>query len=198
MAEKVPSYPIKIGPWQRLGSECRYENPWIQVFHEDVITPGNTRGIYGRVHFRGTAIGIIPVDEQGNTWLVGQYRYTLDEYSWEIPMGGCPEGELPLEAAKRELAEETGLRAKTWQQIQKLHPSNSVTDECGLVFLAGDLEQGAMDLEPSEDIMVKKLSMMEAIEWVRQGKITDAISVAGLLLVWSFYSNKDSWNEQDR
>lgn len=190
MSGSGKQYPIQIGPWQRLTSECRYENPWIQVFHEDVITPGNTPGIYGRVHFRGTAIGIIPVDDQGNTWLVGQYRYTLDEYSWEIPMGGCPAGEEPLVAARRELAEETGLRASEWKQIQKLHTSNSITDECGLVFLAQGLEQGEMALEPSEDITVKKLPLEQAVQWVMDGKITDAISVAGLLLVWCAYSSK--------
>lgn len=184
MVELDKKYPLQIGSWQRLSSECRYENPWIQVFHEDVLTPGHTKGIYGRVHFRGTAIGIIPVDDEGNTWLVGQYRYTLHEYSWEIPMGGCPQGELPLVAAKRELAEETGLSAQNWQQIQRLHTSNSITDECGLVFLASQLTQGQMMLEPSEDITVKKISLKEAVEWVMEGKITDAISVAGLLLVW--------------
>lgn len=187
MSEAKQQFPQAIGSWQRLSSECRYENPWIQVFHEDVLTPAKTPGIYGRVHFRGTAIGIIPVDDEGNTWLVGQYRYTLDEYSWEIPMGGCPQGELPIVAAKRELAEETGLLADDWQQIQKLHPSNSITDECGWVFLAKGLQQGEMALEPSEDITVKKLPLKEAIEWVLAGKITDAISVAGLLLVYMQY-----------
>lgn len=184
MSVKNVDIPEQIGPWQRLTSESRYENPWIQVFHEDVITPGNTRGIYGRVHFKGTAIGIVPVDNEGNTWLVGQYRYTLKEYSWEIPMGGCPAGELPLNAAQRELAEETGLRAQKWQQIQKLHTSNSITDECGLVFLAQELEQGVMALEASEDITVRKLPMAEAVQWVLDGTITDAISVAALLKVW--------------
>lgn len=184
MTVKAPDVPEQIGPWQRLTSESRYENPWIQVFHEDVITPGNTRGIYGRVHFKGTAIGIVPIDNEGNTWLVGQYRYTLQEYSWEIPMGGCPAGELPLNAAQRELAEETGLRAQKWQQIQKLHTSNSITDECGLVFLAEELQQGSMELEASEDIMVKQLPLAEAVQWVMDGRITDAISVAALLKVW--------------
>lgn len=176
--------PLKIGPWQRLSSECRYENPWIQVFHEQVVTPGKTEGIYGRVHFKGTAIGIVPLDEVGNTWLVGQYRYTLDEYSWEIPMGGCPFGEEPLQAAQRELAEETGLRAERWRQIQKLHTSNSITDECALVFLAQELEQGEMALESTEDISVKKLPLKEAVQWARDGRITDVISVAALLEVW--------------
>ena len=186
---KNPDSDEKIGPWVRLSSDCRYENPWIKVFHEQVITPGNTEGIYGRVHFKGTAIGIVPFDDEGNTWLVGQYRYTLNEYSWEIPMGGCPKGEEPVNAAKRELAEETGLRASKWQQIQKLHTSNSITDECGLVFLAKGLQQGEMAHDETEDITVKKLPLIEAVKWAREGKITDAISVAALLEVWMLYTS---------
>lgn len=170
----------QIGPWQRLTSDRVYTNPWIDVFHEDVITPGDTPGIYGRVHFKGTAIGILPIDDEGFTYLVGQYRYTLDEYSWEIPMGGCPAGEEPLLAAKRELAEETGLRASHWKKIQTLHTSNSITDEKGLVFLAEGLSQGEMALEPSEDITVKRLPFSEALQWVQAGRITDAISVAAI------------------
>ncbi|NRB39980.1 MAG: NUDIX hydrolase [Pseudomonadales bacterium] len=172
---------MQIGPWRRLTSECRYENPWIQVFHEDVLTPASTPGIYGRVHFKGTAIGIVPIDDEGYTYLVGQYRYTLDEYSWEIPMGGCPAGEQPINAAKRELQEETGFTADHWQEIQTLHTSNSITDEKGLVFLAKGLTAGEMALEDSEDITVKRLPLKEAVLWVLDGKITDAISVAALL-----------------
>jgi 8-oxo-dGTP pyrophosphatase MutT (NUDIX family) len=190
MSRHNPSKPQQIGPWQRLNSECRYENPWIQVFHEEVITPGNTQSIYGRVHFKGTAIGIIPIDTEGNTWLVGQYRYTLQAYSWEIPMGGCPQNELPLQAAQRELAEETGLKAKKWQHIQTLHTSNSITDECGLVYLAEDLQQGEMALEASEDITVKKVPLSEAVQWALDGTITDAISVAALLKVGLAYKDK--------
>lgn len=171
---------INIGPWQRLSSDRVYSNPWIELFHEDVITPGNTLGIYGRVHFKGTAIGILPIDDQGFTYLVGQFRYTLNEYSWEIPMGGCPAGEEPLIAAKRELAEETGLRAQDWRQVQTLHTSNSITDEKGLVFLAQGLSQGQMALEASEDITVKRLAFSEALHWVQEGRITDAISVAAI------------------
>lgn len=188
--QKNTRFPQQVGSWQRLSSECRYENRWIQVFHEDVITPGNTPGIYGRVHFKNMAIGIVPVDTEGNTWLVGQYRYTLGEYSWEIPMGGCPAGEEPLDAARRELAEETGIRADNWLQILKLHTSNSITDESGLVFMATRLLQGEMAHEPSEDISVKKIPLAEAVSWVRQGKITDAISVAGLFEAWMLYNEK--------
>ena len=173
----------KIGPWRRLNSDCRYENPWIQVFHEEVLTPANTAGIYGRVHFRGTAIGIIPIDDEGCTYLVGQYRYTLDDYSWEIPMGGCPAEEEPLVAAQRELQEETGFSAAEWRKIQTLHTSNSITDEKGIVFVAKQLTAGDMSLEDSEDITVKRLPLKEAVKWAMDGRITDAISVAALLHV---------------
>ena len=173
--------PLNIGPWQRISSESRYENPWIEVFHEDVLTPALTQGIYGRVHFKGTAIGIVPIDAEGFTYLVGQYRYTLDQYSWEIPMGGCPAGEAAIVAAQRELQEETGFQAADWQEIQTLHTSNSITDEKARVFLAQKLTAGDMALEDSEDITVKRLHLDEAVQWALDGRITDAISVAALL-----------------
>ncbi len=90
----------KPNPWKTLSSQSKYDNPWIQVVENKVINPGGGKGIYGKVHFKNQAIGIIPIDENLNTWLVGQYRYTLSEYSWEIPEGGAPYDEEPLEGAK--------------------------------------------------------------------------------------------------
>jgi 8-oxo-dGTP pyrophosphatase MutT (NUDIX family) len=168
------------GPWQLLTSELRYENPWIEVFHQDVITPAKTAGIYGLVHFKGTAIGIVPIDNEGNTYLVGQFRYTLNQYSWEIPMGGCGADEEPLDCARRELEEETGLIAESLNCIQTLHTSNSITDEKGLVFVAEGLSKGTQQLEATEDISVKKLAFNEALAMVLNGEITDAISVAAI------------------
>lgn len=168
-------------PWQRLRSHEVYRNPWIIVHHEDVITPGGSEGIYGRVSFRNLALGIIPVDRAGYTWLVGQYRYTLDEYSWEIPMGGGPHGIAPVASAQRELKEETGLVAACWQQILRLHTSNSVTDEEGFVYLATDLRQEAPEPEESEDLRLRHLPLQEAVQMALDSEITDAISVAGLL-----------------
>ncbi len=176
------NYPIeKIGGWKTKNSIITYENPWIKITHDEVITAKGTDGIYGVVHFKNTAIGIIPIDDEGNTWLVKQSRYTLNQYTWEIPEGGCPFSENPLDAAKRELEEEVGLQANQWQQLMNLHLSNSVTDEFGIVFIARDLFAGKQDLEATEDIEVKKIPLIEAIEMVKRGEITDGMSVAALL-----------------
>ena len=171
-------------PWTTLSSKIVYENNWISVSEHDVINPGGGKNIYGKVHFKNKAIGIIPIDQDGNTWLVGQHRYTLNQYSWEIPEGGGPLSDSPLESAKRELKEETGLSAKKWEQLMRIHTSNSVTDEEAFIFLAEDLEQGTNSLEDTEaDLVVKKIPLRDAIEMVMNGEITDSISVAGLLKV---------------
>lgn len=169
-------------PWKTLAEKNIYDNPWINVEEHQVINPGGGKGIYGKVHFKNLAIGIIPIDEEGNTWLVGQYRYTIDEYSWEIPMGGGPLNDDILESAKRELKEETGLSAKTWINIMRIHTSNSVSDEVGYVFLAEDLSEGERKLEESEaDLKLWKLPFSEALEMVIKEEITDSLSVAGIL-----------------
>lgn len=173
----------KTGGWKTKTSAVVYENLWIKVSHEEVVTPTGTDGIYGVVHFKNTAIGVVPIDDDGNTWLVKQSRYTLDQYTWEIPEGGCPQGESPLNAAKRELEEETGLQANNWQELMTMHLSNSVTDEFCVVFVARDLFPGQQQLEVTEDIEYKKLPLREAIDMVKRGEITDGISVAALLRV---------------
>ena len=168
-------------PWRRLDTREVYDNPWIRVREDQVITPSGGRGIYGLVQFKNRAIGIIPVDDTGITWLVGQYRYALNDYSWEIPMGGSPLGEEPLVGAKRELKEETGLSASRWREVMRLHTSNSVTDEEGVVYLAQGLTQSRWAPEETEDLQLWKLPLADAVEMALQGAITDAISVAGLL-----------------
>ena len=171
----------KVGGWKQLSEKTVYENPWIKVTHEDVLTPKGTKGIYGVVHFKNRAVAVIPIDEQGNTWLVKQSRYTLDAFTWEVPEGGAPQGEDLLVAAKRELEEETGLRAEHWQQLMTIHQSNSVCDEDGTIFVARGLSKGKQALEDTEDIEVTKLPLQEAVEMVKRGEITDSMSVAGLL-----------------
>jgi 8-oxo-dGTP pyrophosphatase MutT (NUDIX family) len=152
-------------PWTTLSGEVKYDNKWINVTEYQVINPGGGKGIYGKVHFKNVGIGIIPIDKDLNTWLVGQYRYTLNEYMWEIPEGGGPLGEDTLEAAKRELKEETGMTAKKWTLLTKLHTSNSVTDEVAYIFMAEELEHGDNELEESEaDLKVKRIPLKEAID----------------------------------
>ncbi len=170
-------------PWTTIKETPVYENPWIKVSHNDVLNPSGKPGIYGVVRFKNKAIGIVPLDAEGNTWLVGQYRYSLNEYSWEIPMGGSPNEQSTLLGAQRELEEETGLIASTWTLISRLHTSNSVTDEEGFVFLAEDLTQGPTKFDETEDLKIKKLPLKEALKMCLDNRITDCISVAGLLQV---------------
>ncbi len=168
-------------PWKTLNGKLVYENPWIRLDEYQVINPSGGEGIYGKVSFKGRAVGILPIDDEGNTWLVGQYRYTLDEYSWEIPMGGVPFDEALEKGALRELREETGLVAKGLELLCKVHTSNSVTDEVGFVYLAKELVQVEAEFDETEDITIKKLPFREALEWVMDNKVTDSLSVAGIL-----------------
>jgi 8-oxo-dGTP pyrophosphatase MutT (NUDIX family) len=168
-------------PWQTLSVLPVYQNRWISLEEHQVINPKGGRGIYGKVHFKNIALGIIPLDESQNTWLVGQYRYTLEEYSWEIPMGGGSLEVDPLESAKRELKEETGLIAANWNEILKIHTSNSVTDEVGFAFLATGLSQQETEFDETEDLIIRKLPFEAAFEMVMAGKITDSMSIAAIL-----------------
>jgi 8-oxo-dGTP pyrophosphatase MutT (NUDIX family) len=173
----------KNNPWETLSGKEIYDNPWINVTEYQVINPSGGKGIYGKVHFKNLGIGIIPLDDEMHTWLVGQYRYTLNAYSWEIPEGGCPVGTDPLETAKRELAEETGLIANEWKELMPFHLSNSVCDESGYIFLARGLKQGESEPEETEQLQVKRIPFEEAYQMVVDGKITDSLSVAGILRV---------------
>lgn len=167
-------------PWQTIASREVYDNAWISVREDAVIRPDGEPGIYGVVHFKNVAIGILAI-EDGFVYLVGQYRYPLEKYSWEIPEGGCAEGEDPLEAARRELEEETGLRAGRWERIGEAYLSNSVTDEHAVWFLATELTQGEHNPEGTEELVVSRVSLDEAFDMVSRGEITDALSSLALM-----------------
>lgn len=167
-------------PWKILDKQEIYENPWIQLTEFRVINPSGGKGIYGKIHYKNIAVGVITLDEDWNTWLVGQYRFPLNEYSWEIPEGGGRMDEDPLDEAKRELLEETGLQAKEWKKILTLHLSNSVSDEIAFIYLARNLEQQTACPEETEQLVVKKMQFDELVRMKESGIITDAISVAAI------------------
>ena len=168
-------------PWKTLSVRTVYDNPWIRVEHHDVVKPSGGPGQYGKVCFKNVAVAIAALDGAGGIVLVGQYRYTLDQYSWELPLGGAPLGESPRAAAERELREETGITARQWRELMLLHPSNSVTDEVGYVYVAEELEQGEPDREDTEELVVRTVPFEEAVRFALDGRITDAMSVAAIL-----------------
>ena len=170
--------------WKRLDRKLIYDNPWITVYEDQVINPGGGRNIYGNVHFKGKAIAIVPLDDDGNTWIVGQDRYTLGEYSWEVPMGASDAGEEPIDTAHRELKEETGLSAGQMTQVMRMHTSNSITDEEGFVFVARDLSEGDTAFDEMEVLDIRKLPLEDVLDMIRRQEMTDAISVAAILRVY--------------
>jgi 8-oxo-dGTP pyrophosphatase MutT (NUDIX family) len=185
-------------PWRRLSSRPIYENPWIKVREDQVVRPDGNPGIYGVVEFQNRAIGVVPLAANGDTFLVGQYRYTLDVYSWEIPEGGGPMHETPLEAAQRELREETGIMAACWTYLGEAHLSNSATDEVGYVFLAEDLTIGPAEPDGTEELGLRRLSLDEAVQMALTGEISDALAVIGLLRADHFLRSGRSWQPIER
>jgi 8-oxo-dGTP pyrophosphatase MutT (NUDIX family) len=171
-------------PWARRSRTTVYENPWIQVHHDEVSRPDGSPGIYGVVHFRERAVGIVPIGDDGRILLVGQYRYTLNRYSWEIPEGGVAANESLRQGAERELAEETGYRAAGWTLlIPRFSLANSVCDQIGAVFTAINLEPGAAAPEPSEEIELRWMELDDAVALIDDGQIDDTVTQLALLRI---------------
>jgi ADP-ribose pyrophosphatase len=168
-------------PWQNQSQQVKYENKWIRVVENQVLNPAGHAGIYGVVHFCTRAIAILPLDEQYNTWIVGQWRYPLDSYEWEIVEGGCPEGSTPEETAIRELHEEVGLHAETYQMILEMQLSNSTTDEVSYSYVAKGLSYIGEMPEEDEQLAIRKLPFEEVYQMVMRAEIRDALSVATVL-----------------
>ena len=178
-------------PWQIISAKEVYDNKWINLIEYNVINPNGGKGIYGKVHFKNIAIGIVVLDEELNTYLVGQYRFALNEYSWEIPEGGGALDTDPLESAKRELLEETGLVAHEWMIILKMHLSNSVSNEYSIIYLARQLEQHTAMPEETEQLIVKKIPFDEAWHMLEIGSITDAMSIAAIQKIkWMLFNKQ--------
>lgn len=178
-------------PWTTLSARDVYDNRWISLTEYQVLNPSGKPGIYGKVHFKNIAVAVVPVDKEGNTYLVGQFRYVLNAWSWEIPEGGGPLGSDPLESAKRELQEETGLTATRWDLLQRVHLSNSVSDEEGMIYLAEELQPGPSAPEETEAGMkIMKLPLRDAVQMIQDGEITDSLSIIGLLQADALISNR--------
>jgi 8-oxo-dGTP pyrophosphatase MutT (NUDIX family) len=169
--------PVSTGPWLRHTRRVAYENPWITIWHDEVTRPDGRPGIYGVVHFANLAVGVLALDDHDRVLLVGQHRYALDAYSWEIPEGGVPIGETAVEGAVRELREETGIEAATWRELARSHLSNSVSDEIGVLYLATDLTAGEATPDGTEALDVRWMPFDEVLEMTLDGRITDALTV---------------------
>ena len=185
-------------PWTRRASRVVYDNPWIRVRDDRVIRPDGQPGVYGVVEMKSWAVGIVPLTDDGDTFLVGQYRYTLDLYSWEIPEGGASKLATPLDSARRELREETGIAAARWTYLGEAHLSNSVTDEVGCVFLAEGLAFGDAEPEETEELRVRRLPFAEAVAMALVGEISDALAVIGLLRAHRYRRDSRSWQPIER
>jgi 8-oxo-dGTP pyrophosphatase MutT (NUDIX family) len=172
--------PVTNGPWLRHSRRTAYENPWITIWHDEVSRPDGSPGIYGVVHFSNLAAGVVAIDEEDRVLLVGQHRYVLGEPSWEIPEGGVAAGEDPLDGMRRELREESGVIATEWQELGRLHLSNSVSDETGVLFLARGLTDGPAEPDPTEQIEVRWVPFDETLAMALDGRITDAMSIIAI------------------
>jgi 8-oxo-dGTP pyrophosphatase MutT (NUDIX family) len=168
------------GPWTVEKHRLVYENPWMSVVEHEVIRPDGRPGLYGVMSPKHVAIAILPVRADGSVVLVGQHRFALDAYSWELPEGGGDKGDIPVECAARELREETGYRAERWQEVLRMDLSNSITDEQAIGYLATDLTAGDAEPEGTEVLTVREVHFREAVQEVAKGEITDALTVAML------------------
>lgn len=173
----------KRGPWTVLSEELKYESPWITIHKHEVIDPGGRSGEYGVIHFKNLAVGVLALDQDMNTWIVGQYRYPLRKYSWEIPEGGGDRAIPPIDSAKRELREETGLEAEHWQEILRMDLSNSASDEHAIIYIAQGLTEFEPEPDHDEELEMRKLPFDELYQMVERGEILDSLTVAAVLKV---------------
>jgi 8-oxo-dGTP pyrophosphatase MutT (NUDIX family) len=176
----------KKNPWQKLSSKKIYQNQWFSLREDKVISPGGENSVYGVIE-TSPAIAIVPVTKNLETYLVGQYRYPLDKYTWEVPEGGANHSETNLDAAKRELKEETGLKANKWTYLNSLYTSNSITNEIGYIFLAEDLVEGNSEPDHTEDLSIKIVPFLDAYQMVLNYEIKDSLAIIGIIRVHEYF-----------
>ena len=188
-AEKRPSV-APLNPWKTTASHIAYQNPWMRVREDQVIRPDGKPGIYGVIEIR-PSVGVVAIDDRDRVVLVGQWRYSVNRYSWEVPRGGSKAGETDmLSVAKRELAEETGLRAVHWQMLGPVDVCNGVADDVQTLYLATGLSETEMRLDPEEDITVEWRPFDEAVSMAIDGRITEVCSIAAILRVTMLRNNR--------
>jgi len=180
MDDDAPDSPTPKGSWIRNARRVAYENPWLTVWHDDVTRPDGAAGIYGVVHFANLAAGVLVLDDDDRVLLVGQHRYPIDVYSWEIPEGGVPTGETALDGARRELREETGVEASDWRELARIHLSNSVTDELAILFIATGLTHGVATPDGTEDLAIRWMPFADVLAMTLDGRISDAMTVVAV------------------
>jgi 8-oxo-dGTP pyrophosphatase MutT (NUDIX family) len=171
------------GPWQVKGTREVYRNPWIRVREDQVLRPNGTPGIYGVIEFT-PAVGVVALTPDERVYLVGQYRYTVDEYSWEIITGYGLADEDAVVGAARELREEAGLTARRWTPLGRCHISNSVTDQIGFLYLAQDLQEGEAAPDETEELALRTVPLAEALRQAQASEIQQAFSLVGLYRAW--------------
>jgi 8-oxo-dGTP pyrophosphatase MutT (NUDIX family) len=167
-------------PWSCLSKRLVYDNPWISLSACETVAPTGRPSPYGLIHFKNRAIGVLPLFDNGDTLLVGQHRFPAGDYSWELPEGGGPLDEDPLEAARRELREEAGLTAEHWRPILSFQLSNSVSDEEGRGFLAHGLSDAEAEPDETEVLAIRRLPFREALDLAAAGQMQDMITLAML------------------
>jgi 8-oxo-dGTP pyrophosphatase MutT (NUDIX family) len=180
---RKPDVDESRNPWTTLAVRVAYSNPWITVEHRDVVDPSGKNGVYGVVRPNNLALGVLPIFDNGDTLLVGQFRYAQERYSWEMPEGGGSKNSDPLESIQRELAEETGYRAGSWLEVQRTALSNSVSDEEATTWVAWDLEEGEAEPETTEELALWRLPFATVVTLVENGTIFDAMTVSTVLAV---------------
>jgi 8-oxo-dGTP pyrophosphatase MutT (NUDIX family) len=179
---KTPEWMTPHGrPWRSHAARLVYENAWVSLTEHEAEAPTGFRAPYGVMSFKNQAIAVLPLHDDGAVTLVGQHRFPHAGYSWEIPEGGAPLGEDPLDGAKRELREETGLEAAQWRQVLLAQLSNSITDEVGIGFIATGLTQAEADPDETESFAIARVPFREALDLALRGAIPDMLSVAMLL-----------------